>query len=83
MGEVVNCNITESIVRNATMGKETKLDEHSIVVEKRGEVPPAPAMGLNIKEIRDYRWVKQLSNPQKGEQKDIVHTYANQYKNKW
>ena len=83
MGEVVNCNITESIVRNATMGKETKLDEHSIVVEKRGEVPPVPVMGLNIKEVRDYKWVKQLSNPEKGEQKDVVHTFANQYKNKW
>jgi hypothetical protein len=83
MGEVVNCNITESIVRNATMGKETKLDEHSIVIERKNITNPAPVMGIDVKEVRDYRWIKQLSNPDKGEQKDIIHTFANQYKNKW
>ena len=39
--------------------------------------------GLDIKEIRDYKWIKQLGHPVEGEQRDIVHVFGNQYKDKW
>ena len=82
-GEVVNCRVTESVIRNATPGKEFKLDEHTIVVELKDKLGPPMMTGLDIKEIRDYKWIKQLGHPVEGEQRDIVHVFGNQYKDKW
>ncbi len=75
-GEVINCDVNESIIKDAAIGKQAKLDEECLVVEqkKKQVVIPKP---VQVEEIRDYKWLKTLT----GEKKD--KGFENEYKTKW
>lgn len=59
-GEMVNCNISETIVKFATPGKNLTADDRSTVVVK--QIPlPAPSDAVNIDKPRDYTWIKSMN----------------------
>jgi len=59
-GEIINCQVNESIIKNAGIGQNARLDEECTLIEDRIPVSPAPDAGLQIGEIRDYRWLKDM-----------------------
>ncbi len=71
--EIINCKVNESIIKYAGIGKDAKLSEDSIIVAKREE-PPQMLKGIEVKELRDYKWIKNLM----GEKKD--KGFENEYK---
>jgi hypothetical protein len=75
-GEIINCKVFESVVQNAGIGKEAKLDEHCLVVNPR-ENKPEKNDAIAVKEIRDYNWLKNLIPNKKDK------GYANEFKIKW
>lgn len=58
--EVINCQVTESIIKFATPGKNIKVDESTTLVVKQLPLPQKTD-ALNIEEIRDYTWIKSLN----------------------
>jgi len=58
--EVVNCDIKESVIKFATPGKDITLDESSTLIGKE-EPLPKKSTALQIEEIRDYVWVKDMN----------------------
>lgn len=75
-GEIINCEVNESIIKNAGIGSQAKLDEECTIVEDRVKETPAPAEGVKVEEIRDYKWLKDM---RQGEDKG----FANEYKIKY
>ena len=75
-GEIINCKVFESIIQDAGLGKEAKLDEHCLVINPR-EIIPTKNDAVKVDEIRDYNWIKNLipGKKEKG--------FANEYKHKW
>lgn len=71
--EIINCKVNESIIKYAGIGKDAKLSEDSIIVAQREEQPKM-IQGIQVKELRDYKWIKNLT----GEKKD--KGFANEYK---
>ena len=74
LGEIINCEVNESIIKNAGIGQNAKLDEECTVIEDRQLSIPPPAEGLQIGEIRDYRWLKDMR------ENDPVPGFANEFK---
>jgi len=76
-GEIINCKVTESVIKNAGIGKEARLDESSIVIGKPIETSKK-SEELKVSEPKDYIWFKNLlgDNPDK-------NGYGNEYKIKW
>lgn len=57
--EVINCNVTNSVIKFATPGKNLQLDESSTLIVK--EMPlPKKTEAVEVDEIRDYSWIKQM-----------------------
>jgi len=75
-GEIINCKVSESVIRNAGLGKEAKLDEECVVVEPKQKNLPE-AKPLDVKEIRDYKWVAGLNKDRKDK------GFQNEFKHKW
>lgn len=73
--ELLNCSIKESVVKFAGIGNGAKLDESTVIVDN--QVNYEPAIGVEVEEIRDYKWLKDLT----GKKKD-GHIFANEYKRK-
>jgi len=67
-GEIINCEVNESIIKNAGIGQNAKLDEECTVVEDKQVSIPPPGQGLQVGEIRDYRWIKDMreNDPEPG-----------------
>jgi hypothetical protein len=59
-GEIINCKVNESIIKNAGLGKEAKIDEECTVIEDRQKISPDPIQGIKSDEIRDYKWIKNM-----------------------
>ncbi len=76
-GEIINCEVNESIIKNAGIGQNARLDEECTVIEDRIPVTPPPSKGLQIGEIRDYRFIKDMreNKPDPG--------YGNEFKIKY
>ena len=74
--ELLNCNIRESIVKFAGIGKSARLDESSVIITREDHVIPSTS-GIEIEEIRDYKWFKDLLG-----KKPEGHEWANEYKKK-
>lgn len=74
-GEIINCKVTGSFVKNAGLGKNAKLDESSIVINTR-EFQPKVVMGVTTPEIRDYKWIKTLRSDDYDDDKG----YGNEFK---
>lgn len=68
--EILNCQISESVVKFATAGKDLKIDESSTFIVKE-MILPAPNDSVQVDEIRDYTWVKDMrKTPDKGFQNE-------------
>ena len=76
-GEIINCKVFESIIQNAGLGKEAKLDENCLVVNPR-EIKHPKSEAIEIPEIRDYNWLRDVI-PHSKEKKG----FDNEYKHKW
>jgi len=59
-GEIINCEVNESIIKNAGIGQNAKLDEECTLVQDKEKMAPPPEKGVDIKEIRDYKWIKSM-----------------------
>lgn len=59
-GEIINCDVNESIIKNAGIGDRAKLDEYCLVINPKEKDLHPSETGINIKEIRDYTWIKSL-----------------------
>lgn len=75
-GEIINCEVNESIIKNAGIGKEAKLDEECTVVEPKYKISPTPEP-IQPDEIRDYKWLKGLNTEKKND------GFQNEFKHKW
>ena len=75
-GQIINCRVNESIIKNAGIGHNAKLDEECTVVEdvETKAIPPVP--GIKVEEIRDYRWLKAMN---KSEDKGFGNEYKINY----
>jgi len=71
--EVLNCRIEDSIVKFAGIGKLAKLDESTVIIDREEWQPPIDK-GVEVEEIRDYKWVKNLLGPHPEQ-----HTFGNEY----
>lgn len=71
--EILNCNIRECVVKFAAIGKQARLDEHSVIVD-RDKINIQPAKGIEIEEIRDYKWIQGLIPREK-----TKYEYGNEY----
>jgi len=72
--EMLNCNIKSSIIKFAGIGKLARLDESSTIID-REEILHAPATGIQIEEIHDYKWFRKMADVDDG-----PHVYGNEYK---
>jgi hypothetical protein len=59
--EVINCPIIESVIKFATPGKSMTLDENSTMIIKQ-EPLPQKSEAIQVEEIRDYKFLKDLRN---------------------
>lgn len=75
-GEVINCNVNESIVKDAVIGKEAKLDEECTIIGQKKKMVDIPKP-VTPEGIKDYKWLKTLN----GEKKD--KGFQNEFKHKW
>jgi len=74
-GEIINCDVNESVIKNAGIGDQAKLDENCLVINPRVNNIKPSVFGIDVKEVRDYQWIKTLRDPgykDKG--------YGNEYK---
>jgi len=74
-GEIINCKVTNTIVKNAGLGSNAKLDESSVVIETR-QFSRDLRMGISSPEIRDYKWIKSLRSDDYDDKKG----YGNEFK---
>jgi len=70
--EVLNCTIKQSIIKFAVIGKKSKLDESSTIIDSQ-EFLPKLDLGVQVEEIRDYNFIKRMSTT------DIQAPYGNEY----
>jgi hypothetical protein len=70
--ELLNCSISESVIKFAGIGKSAKLDESTVIVDNQYNYEPA--VGVEVEEIRDYKWLKDLT----GKKKE-GHDFGNEY----
>lgn len=70
--EMLNCKITNSVIKFAGIGRSAVIDEESTIVD-REEFVSKPKPGINVEEDRDYKWFQKLggSTNEKG--------YGNEY----
>jgi hypothetical protein len=73
--ELLNCDIKESIIKFAGIGDSARLDESTVIIDD--QVDYKPAVGIEVEEIRDYKWFKDLLG-----KKSEDHTFGNEYKKK-
>jgi hypothetical protein len=71
--EMLNCNIKESIIKFAGIGKSAKLDEGTVIIDN-DQRTQQPTVGVEVEEIRDYVWFKNLLG-----KKPEGHIFGNEY----
>jgi hypothetical protein len=57
--EIINCNVINSVIQFAIPGKHIKVDENSTIITKQLPLPKK-SNELEVKEIRDYSWIKSM-----------------------
>lgn len=58
--EIVNCKVTNSLIKFATVGRNMKVDENTTIIVK--EMPlPKPSDAIKVEEIRDYTYIKGMN----------------------
>jgi hypothetical protein len=76
IGEVINCNVNESIVKDAAIGKEAKLDEECTIIEPKHKKVDIPKP-ISVEGGRDYKWLTSLNKDRKDK------GFQNEFKYKW
>jgi len=76
-GEIINCRVNESIIKNAGLGQNVKLDEECTVIEDRLPKTPKLQTGIKVEEVRDYRWLKSMN---KSEDQGFGNQFEIKYK---
>ena len=71
--EMLNCNINYSILKFVGLGKSAKIDEGTVVINKDIKIQQ-PAVGVEVEEIRDYKWVANLTG-----KKTKEHIFGNEF----
>jgi len=75
-GKILNCKVNSSVVKDANLGKDAKLDENTILIKPSYVSPPLPKKGIEVDGVRDYNWIKSMrKTPDEG--------FANYYKSKY
>lgn len=70
--EIINCKLTESVIKFATPGRNIEMDNKSTVVIKPVGLPQI-SNALKVEEIRDYSWIKAMNkNEDKGFQNEYI-----------
>ena len=59
LNETINCIVNKSIIKFAGIGQLARLDESSVVIERK-EYTPSNKMGVEVEEIRDYKWISDM-----------------------
>lgn len=75
-GEIINCDVKSSIVKNAGVGESARLDENCLVISYKENVKFNQG-GIEINGVRDYNWIKSL---RRENYKDAG--FQNEYKHK-
>jgi hypothetical protein len=70
--ELLNCDIKESVIKFAGIGSAAKLDEATVIIDEVKEIKPA--VGVEVEELRDYKWLKDLTGKH-----PEGHTFGNEY----
>jgi len=70
--ELIGCDVNNSVIKFATIGKSAKIDESSTIITKEEELPQISG-ALKVDEIRDYTWIKNM-------RKQNTTEFANEYK---
>ena len=71
--ELLNCDIKLSIIKFAGLGNSARLDESTVFIDREYKAP-TPAVGVEVEEIRDYKWIKDLTGKKSDE-----HVFGNEY----
>jgi len=74
-GEIINCDLNGCIIKNAGLGDKAKLDENCLVISPKEKFAQPSLNGIEVKEIRDYKWIKSLRDPNYTDK-----GFANEYK---
>lgn len=74
-GEIINCDLNGCIIKNAGLGDKAKLDENCLVISPKEKLAQPSLNGIEVKEIRDYKWIKSLRDPNYTDK-----GFANEYK---
>ena len=61
--EVLNCTIRNSIIKFAGLGIKSRLEEGTVFIDREENIQKPMAVGIETKETRDYKWVKNLLGP--------------------
>jgi len=57
--EIVNCNVTRSVIKFATPGKDLEVDESSTIIVTEMSLPKI-SNAVQVDEIRDYSYIKSM-----------------------
>lgn len=71
--ELINCTVKNSIIKFASLGQTVNIDDNSIIIDRQDKIEQNNS-GIEIEEIRDYKWIKNLTG-KKSEQ----HTMGNEF----
>jgi hypothetical protein len=71
--ELLNCNISECILKFAGIGKNAKLDEETVIIDD--QINYQPVIGIEVEENRDINWIRNLT----GKKNEEDNKFANEY----
>jgi len=73
--EIINCKLSNTIIKFGELGNRAQLDESCVIVKKDVE-PIKYTEGIKVEELRDHNWLANLGGKRpKG--------FANEYRNKY
>lgn len=58
--EIINCSVTESVIKFASPGKGMEADDKSTIIVKQQSLPQLTD-AVKIEGIRDYSWIKSMN----------------------
>jgi hypothetical protein len=58
--EIINCHVTESVIKFAIPGKGMTTDDKTTVIVKQMPLPQLTD-AIKVKEVRDYSWIKSMN----------------------
>jgi len=77
--EIVNCKVSESVIKFATPAKNLEVDDKTTVIVKEQSLPQKTD-AVKVEEIRDYSWIKDMR--QNKEDQGFANAYSKNKYNK-